>query len=116
MTTWRCVTQCGACCHLQPGDRPELEDYLTPEELRQYLSLVGEDGWCVHFDHSSRKCTIYEQRPLFCRVTPENFKRMYAVEAEEFNEFAIDCCQQQIEAVYGEESPEIDHYNQEIGF
>lgn len=114
MATWRCVKQCGACCHLDPGDRPELEEYLSKEELAEYLSLVGDEGWCIHFDHQSRKCNIYEQRPIFCRVTPDNFERMYEVEGDEFNEFAIACCQQQITGVYGENSPEMERYNQEI--
>lgn len=114
MATWRCVKHCGACCHLEPAERPELDEYLSEEQLAQYLSLVGEGGWCIHFDHQTRECKIYEQRPIFCRVTPANFKQMYQVDADEFNEFAIACCQQQIGAVYGEESPEMQHYNQEI--
>jgi len=24
MTTWQCVKQCGACCHLDPAERPDL--------------------------------------------------------------------------------------------
>ena len=109
---WRCVENCGACCHLIPEDRPDLEQYLTPEELELYLSMVGEDGWCINFDSETRKCSIYEQRPRFCRVTPDIFKSMYQVKPEEFNDFAIACCQQQISGVYGENSPELDNYNQ----
>lgn len=112
--TWRCVEGCGACCHLDPGDRPDLQDYLTAEELQHYLSLVGEDGWCINFDHQTRKCQIYEQRPRFCRVQPDIFQQMYQIEATEFNEFAIDCCRQQIDGVYGESSEEMTHYNAEI--
>ncbi|NEO03757.1 MAG: YkgJ family cysteine cluster protein, partial [Moorea sp. SIO3I7] len=37
MATWRCVKQCGACCHLDPAERPGLEEYLLPEELALYL-------------------------------------------------------------------------------
>ncbi|GAB4534962.1 MAG: YkgJ family cysteine cluster protein [Pleurocapsa sp.] len=98
---WRCIDNCGACCNLTPEDRPGLEDYLTPEELKLYMSMVGEDGWCINYDQDTRKCTIYEQRPRFCRVQPDNFAEMYQVSAEEFNDFAIACCQQQIEGVYG---------------
>lgn len=114
MATWRCVKHCGACCHLDPVDRPHLEDYLSPEELELYLSMVGEDGWCIHFDQQERICQVYEQRPRFCRVQPNTFEDMYGVTAEEFNEFAIDCCRQQIEGVYGRNSQEMERYNQEI--
>ncbi len=111
---WRCVENCGACCHLDPQDRPDLADYLSAEELELYLSMVGEDGWCVNFDRQTRKCTIYEQRPRFCRVQPDIFQDMYEIAITEFNDFAIACCQQQITGVYGEDSPEIDRYNQAI--
>jgi Fe-S-cluster containining protein len=111
---WKCVEGCGACCNLDPSDRPDLEEYLTPEELAHYLSLVGENGWCINFNHQTRKCLIYEQRPRFCRVQPETFQEMYNIDPSDFNEFAIDCCRQQIEGVYGEESPEMKQYNEEI--
>jgi Fe-S-cluster containining protein len=116
MPTWRCVKQCGACCQLDPSDRPDLEDYLLPPELELYLSLVGEDGWCIHFDHDSRECGIYADRPRFCRVQAETFGEMYGIEPEELNDFAIDCCRQQIEGVYGDLSLEMHRFNREIGF
>ncbi len=103
-----------ACCNLDPSDRPDLEDYLTPEELDHYLSLVGKDGWCINFDHETRKCLIYEQRPRFCRVQPDTFQAMYDIDPCEFNDFAIECCRQQIEGVYGGKSTEMKHYNGEI--
>ncbi|VXD14793.1 conserved hypothetical protein [Planktothrix serta PCC 8927] len=115
MATWLCVKQCGACCHLDPSERPELEDYLAPEDLKLYLSLVGEDGWCIHFDPEARECKIYDQRPRFCRVQLDVFQELYGIEAEELNDFAIDCCQQQIEGVYGDASPEMEHFNQAVG-
>jgi uncharacterized protein len=111
---WQCVSGCGACCNLTPEERPDLEDYLSQEELEQYLSMVGEDGWCINYDHDQRKCNIYEQRPRFCRVKPDNFALMFGVELAEFNEFAIACCQEQIIGVYGEQSPELEYYQQEI--
>ncbi len=114
MATWRCVKHCGACCHLDPADRPELEDYLSPEELELYLSMVGEGGWCINFDHNTRECRIYEQRPRFCRVQADIFEQMYGVKAAEFKDFAIDCCRQQIGGVYGENSQEMGRYNQAV--
>lgn len=115
MATWRCVKQCGACCHLDPADRPELADYLTPKELELYYQLTGEGGWCVHFDHDSRECRIYEQRPRFCRVTPEVFEDLYGIGPEQLNDFAIDCCEQQITGVYGDRSLEQLRFQRQVG-
>lgn len=110
MTLWSCMKYCGACCYLDPSQRPELDSYLTSEELEQYYGLVGEDGWCIHYQKETRTCGIYEQRPSFCRVTPENFKYRYQVAVKEFNEFAIDCCCEHIADIYGEESEEMIQY------
>ncbi|MBR8829989.1 MAG: hypothetical protein N5P05_000463 [Chroococcopsis gigantea SAG 12.99] len=115
MAQWRCIKGCGACCHLDPSDRPDLEDYLTPAELQQYLTMIGDDGWCRHYDGEARECTIYETRPRFCRVQPDTFLEMYGIETEGFNDFAIDCCHQQISGVYGRKSEEIQRYRQEVG-
>lgn len=106
MANWCCVKHCGACCYLNPAERPELDQYLTPEELGLYLSLVGADGWCIHFDPLTRGCQIYEDRPRFCRVTPEVFQDLYEIEPAQLNDFAIDCCREQIQDVYGDRSLE----------
>ena len=111
---WQCVSGCGACCNLTPEDRPDLAEYLSSEELELYMSMVGEDGWCINYDRDTRKCQIYDRRPRFCRVQPDNFENMYGVEAEEFNEFAIACCQEQIMGVYGKDSQELKRYNRAI--
>lgn len=115
MATWQCMKQCGACCNLEPADRPDLDHYLTPDELNLYLSLVGADGWCINYDQVSRECRIYDDRPRFCRVEPEVFQDLYGVEPEELNEFAIACCQQQIEGVYGDRSLELIRFQRETG-
>ncbi len=115
MATWQCVKHCGACCQLDPSDRPDLADYLTPDNLALYLSMVGEDGWCVNFDHANRDCRIYENRPSFCRVTVPTFQAMYGIEPEALNDFAIDCCEQQIEGVYGDRSLELLSFQRAIG-
>lgn len=116
MTTWQCVTGCGACCFLDPSERPDLEDYLTPDQLEQYLSLVGEDGWCIHYNATDRNCSIYETRPEFCRVTPHTFQVMFGIDPSDLNDFAIDCCQQHIEDRYGDDSPEMQRFNQAVGW
>ncbi|NET30499.1 MAG: YkgJ family cysteine cluster protein [Cyanothece sp. SIO1E1] len=115
MATWRCVKQCGACCHLDPADRPELDQYLPASELELYLSMVGKDGWCINFDPATRECKIYSDRPRFCRVQADVFHDLYGVEPAAVNDFAIDCCCQQIEGVYGDRSPEMERFQQQVG-
>ncbi len=116
MSNWQCVKQCGACCHLDPEYRPDLDEYLNPDELELYLSMVGEDGWCMNYDHNTRECRIYPDRPRFCRVEPDVFEDMYSINSEDLNDFAIECCQQQIEGVYGERSLEMLRFNQTVGY
>jgi uncharacterized protein len=115
MATWHCVKQCGACCNLNPAERPDLAEYLVPEELLLYLSMVGADGWCINFDQTTRECQIYDDRPRFCRVQADVFQDLYGVEPEALNDFAIDCCRQQIEGVYGDRSLEMLRFDREIG-
>ena len=50
---WLCVKGCGACCQIDPGDRPDLSDYLSRAELEKFLSLVVRDGWCINFGDQS---------------------------------------------------------------
>lgn len=115
MTTWLCVKHCGACCHLDPKDRPELDQYLSAEDMELYLSMVGEDGWCINFDPATRECRIYATRPRFCRVEADVFQELYGVEPDEVNDFAIECCRQQIEGVYGDRSLEMIRFDQAVG-
>ncbi len=115
VASWRCVKQCGACCHLDPEERPELAEYLSEQDLALYLSMVGPDGWCIHLDRLNQECTIYPDRPRFCRVLPDVFHEMYGIEPEELDEFAIECCQQQIEAVHGDRSMEMLRFNDAVG-
>ncbi|MEB3338530.1 MAG: YkgJ family cysteine cluster protein [Leptolyngbyaceae bacterium] len=114
MATWLCVKQCGACCHLDPAERPDLDQYLSPDELKLYLSMVGEGGWCINLDQETRECRIYADRPRFCRVQADVFEDLYGIEPEELNDFAIDCCRQQIEGVYGDDSEEMHRFNQAV--
>jgi Fe-S-cluster containining protein len=92
-----------------------VEDYLSPEDWQLYLSLVGADGWCIHYDRLTRRCGIYEDRPRFCRVQADVFAELYDIEPEELNDFAITCCQEQISAVYGEQAWELQRFNHEVG-
>lgn len=114
MATWRCIEQCGACCHLDPAARPGLKSYLTPAELAQYLALVGEDGWCIHFNADTRQCRIYADRPRFCRVEATTFQAMYGIRPEALADFAIGCCRQQIAGVYGRRSEVMRRFNDAV--
>ena len=96
---WRCISGCGSCCRLEPEEREEALEALTPEQQEQYLSMVGPDGWCIHYDTGSCTCRIYDERPLFCRV--ENLASLFDVAPEEANAFAIACCRQQIRSEHG---------------
>ena len=96
---WRCISGCGSCCRLDPGERNEALEALDAEQQELYLSMVGPDGWCIHFDTGSSSCRIYEERPVFCRV--ENLAQLFEVPAKEANDFAIACCRQQIRCEHG---------------
>jgi len=52
--SFRC-NKCGICC-----------TKLNNNSL--YSSLDRGDGICKYFDESDRNCSIYEKRPVLCRV------------------------------------------------
>ena len=47
--------KCGYCCRSLSG-------------VSVFQKLDRGDGVCKHFDEATNLCTIYEQRPLLCRV------------------------------------------------
>ncbi|MCP9818454.1 YkgJ family cysteine cluster protein [Synechococcus sp. Cruz-9H2] len=96
---WSCISGCGACCRLDPEQRGEALDALSEEQRQLYLSMVGADGWCRHFNTGSRTCRIYADRPEFCRVGA--LAQLFAIPLEQGEAFAIACCQQQIREEYG---------------
>jgi hypothetical protein len=49
-------------------------------------------------------------------VEPDIFHDLYGIEPDELNDFAIECCRQQIEGVHGDRSLEMLRFNQEVGF
>jgi Fe-S-cluster containining protein len=83
-----CSCRCGQCCHmlievsLQDAERePRITEkgspmYLSPEEtasgqreLMGYLLNTPEANFaCVFLDQTTNLCTIYETRPLVCRL------------------------------------------------
>ncbi|KAL0336865.1 UNVERIFIED_CONTAM: hypothetical protein Scaly_1961600 [Sesamum calycinum] len=113
---WQCVQNCGACCKLDKGPTFPSPDEIfdDPSDIQLYKSLVGEDGWCIHYDKSSRKCSIYAERPYFCRVEPEIFNTLYGIDKKKFNKEACSCCVDTIKAVYGTESEELEKFNHAV--
>lgn len=52
--TYKCEN-CGACCRFgNPG--------------RFDPNIVNEHGDCIYLDLKTKLCTIYENRPIFCRL------------------------------------------------
>jgi Fe-S-cluster containining protein len=96
---WQCISGCGACCRLDPSLRAEALDALGPGQRATYLAMVGPDGWCIHFDTGGRRCSIYDNRPDFCRVG--SLIDLFGQQGEDGNALAINCCKQQIRSEYG---------------
>jgi Fe-S-cluster containining protein len=103
---WQCITGCGACCRLDPAQRPEALDALSPDQRHIYLAMVGDDGWCIHYDSGAQRCRIYSERPDFCQVA--NLIKLFGGrqhsdtgDGSEGDRLAIDCCLQQIRSEYG---------------
>ena len=106
---WQCISQCGACCRLAPEERAEALEALNDADQATYLSMVGTDGWCIHYDSGGRRCRIYEDRPRFCRVS--SMVQLFDIASDQLDAFAIHCCQQQIRSVYGGRSKELRRFN-----
>jgi Fe-S-cluster containining protein len=59
-----------ACCRLTfPLSAQDLaEGVVAWDPERPYMNARHADGCCVHLEGSTRRCAIYEQRPLPCRA------------------------------------------------
>ncbi len=103
---WQCITGCGACSRLDPAQRPEALDALSPDQRHAYLAMVGDDGWCIHYNSGAQRCRIYTERPDFCQVA--NLIQLFGEQQQadkgdgsEGDRLAIACCLQQIRSEYG---------------
>ena len=105
---WTCIEKCGACCKLAPNEREEAISALSEKEFKLYISMVGEDGWCIFYNKLSKKCNIYNYRPSFCNV--RNLIKLYNLTSIEFDQFAIKCCKQHIKHIYGSRSIEMKRF------
>ena len=106
---WQCISHCGACCRLCPEERQEALQALSQVQREQYLAMVGEDGWCIHYDSGGRRCRIYEDRPDFCNVS--QLGSLFKIPASELDSFAMSCCRQQIRSLYGGRSTVMRRFN-----
>ena len=107
--SWHCIHQCGACCRLCPEERGEALAALSENQRIKYLSMVRDDGWCIHYDSGGQRCTIYSDRPDFCRVS--ELGALFDVPTDDIDSFAIACCKQQIRATYGGRSGVMRRFN-----
>lgn len=108
---WQCIKGCGACCKLGEFDPDVIRQMLKNDnDVVEYLSMVGEDGWCKWLDTTERTCTKYLNRPRFCRATPDVFQQLYDIERNDFDDFAIECCHYHIDNIYGSASQEMDRF------
>ena len=71
--------------------------------------MVGDDGWCIHYDSGGQRCTIYSDRPDFCRVS--ELGALFDVPTDDIDSFAIACCRQQIRATHGGRSGVMRRFN-----
>ncbi|KAJ6361802.1 hypothetical protein OIU78_002254 [Salix suchowensis] len=86
----------------------------TPSDIELYKSLIGPDGWCIHYEKSTRKCSIYPDRPYFCRVEPDIFESLYGITKKKFNKVACGSCRDTIKEIYGSHSMELDNFNRSL--
>ncbi|CAN1142845.1 hypothetical protein LINPERPRIM_LOCUS26213 [Linum perenne] len=113
---WKCAEGCGACCKLDKGPffpTPE-EIFTNPSDVELYRSLTGSDGWCIHYEKTTRKCSIYADRPYFCRVEEDVFEDLYGINKKMFNREACNSCRDTIGMIYGFDSKELDNFNQSL--
>ena len=106
---WHCISHCGACCRLCPEERQEALQALTDIQRARYLSMVGEDGWCIHYDSGGRRCRIYAERPEFCDVS--RLGSLFEIPDSELDSFATSCCRQHIRSLYGGRSLVMRRFN-----
>ncbi len=112
MLHWKCINNCGACCRLSPEERLEALRFLDQEQTKKYFSLVDKNGWCVNYNVDSCNCNIYDERPDFCRVS--NISNIFNIEQNQVELFAINCCRDQINHIYGKDSAVLKRFETEI--
>jgi hypothetical protein len=57
-----------ACCTLTyPLSLQDINQGIRWSLARPFMNAREVDGYCIHLQRDSLKCTIYEQRPAICR-------------------------------------------------
>ncbi len=84
--SYTCLEGCALCCLCQPELLPEeeakfraapslaegvAERHISPDVRGAAIKLRGAHGSC-HFLNENRRCSIYHERPHFCRAFPVN--------------------------------------------
>jgi len=112
MKSWTCIENCGACCKFDLDNRDNIFDILNEDEIRLIKSMTTKDGWCKFLDRKEMKCSIYKERPDFCRVNKfsKNFKDYHKYG----DDFLINCCKQHIHSIYGKKSFQMEQFKKEI--
>ena len=105
MKSWSCIENCGACCKFDLNKRNNLSDKLNVEDIALIKQMTSKDGWCKYLDRKNKKCTIYKNRPHFCRVS--KFSILFQEYSKLGDKFLIDCCKQHISSNYGYQSKEM---------
>ena len=105
MKSWACIEKCGACCKIDLSHRKSLTNILSKEDIELIKSMTQKDGWCKYLDKNNMKCTIYKNRPHFCRVN--KFSRNFREYLINGDKFLINCCKDHIRSIYGKRSPEM---------
>ena len=112
MKSWTCIKKCGACCKFDLSERKDIYKILKKSDIELIKSITGKDGWCKFLNKKDMSCTIYKNRPHFCRV--EQFSKNFNEYYKNGDEFLINCCKQHISSIYGKRSKKMNDYKIEI--
>jgi len=85
--------ECGDCCLetemlLSKKDIDRLEKkgfkskYFSRQNNEGYVVLKNRKGHCIFFDVEQKRCKIYEDRPMGCRLYPIIFDDMKGIVAD----------------------------------
>ena len=112
MKSWTCIEKCGACCQIDLKYRESLTNILSRDDIELIKSMTQKDGWCKYLNKKNMKCTIYEDRPHFCKVSL--FSRNFKEYKKNGDDFLINCCKEHIRFIYGKKSNEMNRFKREI--
>jgi Putative zinc- or iron-chelating domain len=58
-----------ACCRLPLAlSKEDVQEGIVRWDLAQpYIIAQDKDGYCVHMDHQTCRCSVYTHRPIPCR-------------------------------------------------